>query len=383
MRTILYLSYLGGLGGGETLLLSQLRAMERDAWMPRVICGTPGAFVDELRASNIDAQVMPYTLPYFQNGWLPRATLAFVPQLYRYVRQQRVDLIHVKDPHSAYYAAPVARLLHLPLVWTCTGWWHAERGWKSIFYEHFITRILTQTQFIRAKLIETNPRLRAKTICIPTGVDVNEFAPLPRDDSVRDELRIPRAAPLVILLARFQPVKGHEFFLDAALEILARVPETFFLIVGDNAFATDEAENYKREILTRLANDERLRARVVCAGFRRDIPRLLNASDVLVCPSLFETYGMANLEAMACGVPVVSTNVGGPTETVVDGETGFWVPPRDAHAIAARVCELLTNRELRAQMGARGRQRVVEHFALTTSVARTEQVYRELLESQT
>jgi glycosyltransferase involved in cell wall biosynthesis len=86
---------------------------------------------------------------------------------------------------------------------------------------------------------------------------------------------------------------------------------------------------------------------------------------------------------MACGVPVVSTNVGGPTETVVDGETGFWVPPRDAHAIAARVCELLTNRELRAQMGARGRQRVVEHFALTTSVARTEQVYRELLESQT
>src|SRR5581483_1273039 len=170
---------------------------------------------------------------------------------------------------------------------------------------------------------------------------------------------------------------------DAALEILARVPETFFLIVGDNAFATDEAENYKREILTRLANDERLRARVVCAGFRRDIPRLLNASDVLVCPSLFETYGMANLEAMACGVPVVSTNVGGPTETVVDGETGFWVPPRDAHAIAARVCELLTNRELRAQMGARGRQRVVEHFALTTSVARTEQVYRELLESQT
>jgi glycosyltransferase involved in cell wall biosynthesis len=210
-------------------------------------------------------------------------------------------------------------------------------------------------------------------------VDVNAVAPAPRDETLRQELKIPRAPKVVTLLARFQEVKGHEYFLRAAREILNFFPDARFLIVGDNAFATAEGDAYQRAMLDMIGNDERLRARVVVAGFRRDIAPILRATDVLVCPSLFETYGMANLEAMACGVPVVSTNVGGPAETIADGETGFLVPPREPEAIAARVCELLANAELRERLGKQARQRVLEKYTLTENVARLEQVYRDAL----
>lgn len=379
MVRVLHVSYLGGLGGGEVMWLSQLRALDRSAWVPYVLCGSEGAFVEELRAANIPVQVMSFTPPSFRYGWLPTASLPFFLRVWRYLRAQRIALVHCKDPESAYYFAPVARFLRLPVIWTCTAWWHAERGWKSRFYEKFFARILTWTQEIKQALVATNPRLGEKITVIPSGVDVNEFAPRPRDEMLLDELRIPREAQIVLLLARFQVVKGHEFFLDAALRILERLPDTRFLIVGDNAFGEARDEAYKRKILQRIQEDERLRARVIVTGFRRDIPRLLNTSHVLVCSSLYETYGMANLEAMACGVPVVSTNVGGPRETIVEGETGFLVAPRDPEAIAQRVIALLADPALRERMGARGRQRVVEHYALTTNVARLQQVYRDVL----
>ncbi len=129
----------------------------------------------------------------------------------------------------------------------------------------------------------------------------------------------------------------------------------------------------------RVRNDERLRRAVVFCGFRADVARILCSSDVLVCPSGFETYGMTNIEAMACAIPVVSTNVGGPSETIVDGETGFLVPPKDPRALAARVIQLLNDARLRRELGFNGRKRVETHYALRNSVAQLERAYTNAL----
>jgi glycosyltransferase involved in cell wall biosynthesis len=89
----------------------------------------------------------------------------------------------------------------------------------------------------------------------------------------------------------------------------------------------------------------------------------------VVCSSHFEGYGVVNIEAMACGKPVVSTNQGGPAETILDGETGYLVPPRDPAALASRVIYLLHEPELRQKMGAAGRARVEQHFSGTANGA--------------
>src|SRR5690606_18210714 len=111
------------------------------------------------------------------------------------------------------------------------------------------------------------------------------------------------------------------------------------------------------------AADPLLRERLVYLGFRPDAERIIAAADVIVCSSRFESYGMVNVEAMASAKPVVSTRRGGPSETVVDGETGFLVDAGDASALADHVVALLNDPALRARLGAAGRARVEAHFS--------------------
>ncbi len=378
-KPILYLARLGGLGGGETTLLANLRALDRAQFSPRVICGRDGPLAAELRAQNIPVEVIPFRAPYFKRGVFPVLSLALVPRLLASWRARPIALLHCNDLEAAYYGAPLAKCLRIPTVWTCHGWWMMERGWKSAFVEKFLDAIVTPTQHIKQTLLDINPRLLERIRVIPFGVDTREFSPQPRDESARAEFQIGRDAPLVTILARFQSVKGHAVFLDAAPHILDAFPTARFLFVGGAEFNTRDAQETRDEIYARVAAHERLRAAVVFAGFRRDIPRLLNASDLLVCPSWFETFGMALVEAMACGVPVVSTNVGGPSETVINGETGFLVPPRDPNALGARVNQLLADSALRKNFGIHARARVEKHFALDKSVDALQTLYREIL----
>jgi glycosyltransferase involved in cell wall biosynthesis len=99
-------------------------------------------------------------------------------------------------------------------------------------------------------------------------------------------------------------------------------------------------------------------------GWTAEVEKLLAAADVLVCSSWFESFGLAVIEAMACGIPVVSTNRGGPAETVIDGETGFLTPPGRDDLIADLTLQLLTDAHLRREMGEAGRLRVCQFFSL-------------------
>ncbi|TAH53255.1 MAG: glycosyltransferase family 1 protein [Chloroflexota bacterium] len=376
---LLYLSRLGGLGGGETILLTHLLALERTRFAPHVICGANGALVDELRAHNVPATVIPFTPPYFKRGIVPIVSLDTLPRLAAYLRREKIALIHCNDLESVYYAAPLAKAFHLPVVLTCLGWWLVDQKWKAHMVDKMVARIVTPTCAIRNSLVQMLPRLAAKITLLPFGVDTREFAPRPLDPSVRAEFKLSQDAPLLTILARFQSVKGHANFLEALPKILDAFPQTRVLFVGDAEFETRDATETRAEIYARVMQEERLRNAIVFAGFRRDIPRILNATDLLVSPSWFETYGMAIVEAMACAVPVVSTNVGGPSETMADGETGFLIPPHDPETLAARVIELLAQPELRQRFGKNARTRVEKQFALRDSVRTLESLYQMIL----
>ena len=116
-------------------------------------------------------------------------------------------------------------------------------------------------------------------------------------------------------------------------------------------------------------------------GLRQDIPRILAVLDVFVLPSLSEGLSMAILEAMIAGKPVVATQVGGNPELVLDGETGFLVPPRDSQALASSIVTLLTNRERAVQFAEKGKRRAEGQFSLRTMVRAYQTLYDECLQS--
>jgi glycosyltransferase involved in cell wall biosynthesis len=168
----------------------------------------------------------------------------------------------------------------------------------------------------------------------------------------------------VTLVARFQSVKGHDTFLEAARALGRARPDVRFAVAGENAFGARGDSAFGRRVRDLAAADPLLRERVAFLGWVERPERLMAASDVVVCPSRFESFGLAPVEAMACEVPVVSTNVGGPAETIVDGETGFLVPPEQPFRLADRVAALLADEDLRARMGRAGRARIEARFSL-------------------
>jgi glycosyltransferase involved in cell wall biosynthesis len=206
---------------------------------------------------------------------------------------------------------------------------------------------------------------REKIRVVHNGIPVT-----PRRSGADEDLRaqVPRGHEAVVLVpARLDPLKGHEFLFEAARE-LAGIQ---VVLVGDGP---------ERRRLQALAHELGIAERVTFLGFREDVPRLLEAADVVVLPSLAEGLPLAVLEAMAAGTPLVATAIGGTDEAVVDGVTGLLVPPGDASALAAAVNRVLKEPEEARQRAEAAGARVASDFTADQMVAKVESVYDELLD---
>lgn len=178
---------------------------------------------------------------------------------------------------------------------------------------------------------------------------------------------------IAICVARFAAQKAHSVLLRAFAQARQQDPRLALLLVGDDPFGSGRTQ------AEALAQALGLGARCVFAGIRRDVPRLVAASDVFVMSSLWEGLGLVFLEAMAAGKPVLSTQVSAIPEVVVAGETGLLVPPGEVEPLAQALVRLGGDPKLREQLGLKGRQRVLERFNLDRMVEETLAVYRSLL----
>jgi glycosyltransferase involved in cell wall biosynthesis len=182
---------------------------------------------------------------------------------------------------------------------------------------------------------------------------------------------------LVGSVARLARVKGQMELLQAGAQILRDVPDAHFILVGDAA----PEEKYYEAALRRFAGEHGMQGRVTFAGYRADVPEVTAALDVAVQPSLYcEGQGMAAVEAMMVGLPLVATDSGALPETVGRDGTGIIVPPGDPGALAAAIASLLRDPARAAAMGEAARARARQVFSLEVTVAELEKVYRRVLE---
>ena len=239
--------------------------------------------------------------------------------------------------------------------------------------------VLVNAEAVRQRLIAEGFAAR-KIAVIPNGINIEGFASRPGRDTLRRALGLPAFGPLVTVVARLNPLKGLEPFLEAARRIAERLPEARFLVVGDSE-PSPRRPPY-RATLEALAARLGLSARVSFLGFRSDVAELLAASTVSVLPSLSEGLSNVLLESMAVGVPVVATRVGGNPEAVEHGVTGLLVAPGDAFALAHAVTLLLEHPHLARCYGEAARRRVHERFSDLRMVRATEDFYLAWLEKK-
>jgi len=216
--------------------------------------------------------------------------------------------------------------------------------------------------------IELEERVGAPVTLIYNGIDLDRYDQQLPCCTLREEYGLPPEGPMVGVVARLEPEKGHPTLLDAWPAVLAELPTATLLIIGEGS---------RQEALEAQAAALGITASVVFTGRRDDVPAVTKALDVAVLPSYREAQGLTVLEAMALSRPVVASNVGGIPEMIEDGVTGLLVPPHEPPALAAAVIRLLRDHPLADTLGRAGHDLVHERFCVQLMARGVETIYDE------
>lgn len=347
-----------GFGGQEIRILTECRWLLRHGWSALVAAQPGSPLLEEATAAGIPA--VPVRMRHPAD---PLALLA----LRRLMRARGASIVHTHSSVDSWVAGVAARSLGLPLVRSRHVTIPVSRRRAAVY--HLADRVITSGEAVRQILIDAGVP-GSRIVSIPPGVDTERFHPHVSGDAVRAELGL--TGRLVGIVADMRASKGHRYFLEAARAIVVDLPDVRFLVVGDGV---------GRDHVQGLVRDLGLEGTVVMTGFRRDIPEVMAALDVLVLPSIkSEATPQVVLQALAVGTPVVATDVGGIPEVVRDGETGRLVPPADSAALARAIVDMLDDPVAARKMAAAGQALVRERCTLDASLRATTAVYAELLE---
>jgi len=298
-------------------------------------------------------------------------------RLFRFLRQKQPALLHINlpGPHRANYSAvaAVAKLAGVPRVVTTEHLPMSkgrlfERVLKFLF-SHFVDRVITVSYANKGYLERLHRIPPNKIIPIHSAVDRSLLTLANQNPQIRTELGISSNEQVILSVGSLQDRKGFEFLVRAAVLVEQSCPRARFLIAGDGPL---------RANLQSLARELAVAEKILFLGFRTDIPRLLEASDLFVMSSLYEGFPLALLEAMAAGKASIATAVNAIPEAIENERTGLLVPSQDEVALARAIVRLLKNPDLASKLGRSARQTIREHFLLDQMVAKYAQVYTTL-----
>ena len=363
---VLQLLATGGTGGAQESVIALLAQLDRSRFEVEAISLADGRSFQRIRELGIRVTV-----------FRPQNDESTFRELVAHIRHRKIDLLHAHLFRAELLGTRAARAAGTPVV-VATGHSSRVRSPADVAALAAVTpsidRLIVPSAAIAAK-VRAEGRGAAEITIVPNGVDLDRFSPHRSSQDMaafRDALGIPPDAFLIGVVARLEPEKGHRYLLEALPAILQAVPSAWLLLVGEGS-QTDALRGQARSLPLPA------RQRVVFAGFQTDVGALTQAVDVAVMPSLREAQGLALLEAMAAGRPVVATAVGGIPETIRDGMDGLLVPPADPSALTAALIRLACDPGLRDRLAASGRRRVEDRFSVTASVRQVEVIYEEEL----
>lgn len=281
------------------------------------------------------------------------------------MRRTQPDLVKVHGPHNP-HGAFAAHLERIPVVWVISSTRVPAPLRKTgiRLVDRYASAVLVTGQgLLREYPGSQNIMERVFPYYAPVDLDV--FYPRHNGEriQIRRELGVPANASLVGMIANINPQKGITTFVRAAHKIIQQVPDAYFAIAGAISESQQEYYQRARNEATTLGLDP---DRFMWLGERSDVPNLLASFDIKVISSVPESEGTPTTagEAMACGVPVVATNVGAVDELIEDGTSGLLVEPNDEQALANQIVLLLHDDQRRQRMGLAARKRMVEHFGV-------------------
>jgi len=317
----------------------------------------------------------------------PVANLKAIFALRRLIKREKFDIVHVHSPLAAMLGRIAAKMAGAAtVIYTAHGFYFHENmtKWKRrciVCVEKILGRMCTDILLLqsaedRKTAIKEGISLPQNAVWISNGIDINKFTPREPDEQLREAFGIKKEDKVVGFAGRIVREKGIEELVKAVAVVKERVPSVKLLIVGDTLGSDRDAG--AKEIIKRVITENDLKENVIFAGLRNDMPQVYALLDVFVLPSYREGMPRSILEAMACGKPVVATDIRGSREEVVDGTTGKIVPPGEVKPLAFAIRAILTDKEMALKMGSAGRKSVEAEFNEEMVLDKEMEIYKRL-----
>jgi len=345
-------------GGTERQMTELVRRLDSRRWQVHLAClRRHGAWFD--RAAEFAASVAEFPITSFSRA----ATFGQMRRFARWCREQQIAVVHSSELYSNIFFLPGAAMAHVPVRVGSRREIAAGKSAAQIAAQRgayaFAHRVVANAQAAASRLRREG--LAASCISVvPNGLDLTRFAPR----------QLPSKLRRIVMVANLRPGKGHATLIAAARSILERFPDARFELIGDGT---------EREALEQLVRARGLTGAITFAGHSENVPERLAAADLFTLPSESEAFPNAVLEAMAAGLPIVASAVGGICEVVQPHRTGLLVRPRDPQALADSICRLMTNSQEAHALAAGGRSLVESQYSFDRMVSSIERLYEEEL----
>lgn len=344
-------------GGLERLLVDFSRFHDRHRFaMQFVALSGNGQPADDIRAAGCPVRVL--------NESVKIRKLRTVVELAKVLRAERIQVVHTHNTYAHFYGSLAAKLAGVAVIVNTQHGRGCGKGWKAKWQFRIANRLTQQIVGVSrdaAQLCQhDDPISREKMIAIWNGINLDRFTYVG-----------PKLVPTAISVARLSKEKDFPTLIEAVRQVLPHVPDFRLQIVGDGP---------ERATIEKKISELNLGNHIDLLGERHDVAQLLTQAGFFVSATRTEGVSLTLLEAMAVGLPIVTTTVGGNPEVVVDGRTGRLVPDGDPLALARAIIDMCNDRGSWTLMGLLGRQRVEENFEIRNMIGCYETLYEELLE---
>jgi len=355
-------------GGAETLLVNLIRRMDRSRFEPELCCLKELGPLGEVLAREVP---VCEKLIHYKTDW------RVIGRLARRMRERKIDAVVTVGTggDKMFWGRLAAWRAGVPVILSAL---HSTGLPDHVELPNRLLAPITDGFIGCAKphgeyLVRAEGCPRHKVFVVPNGVDTERFRPLAPPPGLREQVGLPADAPTAAIVAALRPEKNHELFFDAAAQVLRRLPQARFLVIGDGA---------RRATLQERVDQLGLSDAVHFLGTRSDVPELLSLVNVLVLSSHMEANPVSILEGLACGKPVVATRVGSVPETVQHGTTGLLVDPGNADQLASALGDLLESPATAAALGRAGRELVVSSWSLDGMVAGYQNLIQDIYQAK-
>jgi len=292
-------------------------------------------------------------------------------QLKKPLKEKNIQLIHAQTRVTQVLAYWIYKFYKIPYLSTCHGFFKTRLS-RRVF-PCWGERVIAISQAVENHLIKDFKASPSKVVYIPNGLDLRSFSNYDNQtrQDFRNQLRIDPQELVIGIVARLSTVKGHKFLIKAIVEVIREFPRVKLLIVGDGPLKNE---------LIKLTEESGISQKVIFLPSVLETSLVLSILDIFVMPSLQEGLGLSIMEAMAMGIPVIATSVGGIPDLIKDRQTGILVPSEDSAILGRAIINLLKDKDFQEALGKNARNFIQQSdFSVQKMAQATEEVYQGVL----